>query len=51
MHSAGHAFANTHRPEYYLAEVAEIAHTQTFALLDQLRYPSGQPQDVSKSRL
>lgn len=37
VYEAGHAFANTHRPDYYDEAASRDAHTRTFALFDRLR--------------
>lgn len=37
LYDAGHAFANTHRPDYYFEEATRQAHARTFALFDGLR--------------
>jgi carboxymethylenebutenolidase len=36
-YDAGHAFANTHRPDYYSEAATRAAHARTFALFDDLR--------------
>lgn len=37
MYDAGHAFANTHRPDYLSQAAADAAHARTFELFDGLR--------------
>ncbi len=38
VYDAGHAFANSHRPEdYYVEAAAKLAHQRTFELFDRLR--------------
>lgn len=37
MYDAGHAFANSGRPDAYSEEAAEAAHKRSFALFDQLK--------------
>ena len=37
LYDAGHAFANTHRPEYFLDGPTRDAHARTFDLFDTLR--------------
>lgn len=36
-YAAGHAFANTHRPEYLVQDACDAAHARTFELFDGLR--------------
>ncbi|MDA0240452.1 MAG: dienelactone hydrolase family protein [Proteobacteria bacterium] len=37
LYDAGHAFSNTHRPDYYLKEASRKAHSRTFDVFDGLR--------------
>lgn len=37
IYDAGHAFANTHRPNYFVPDEAQRAHNRTFEVFDRLR--------------